>query len=109
MPLNDEQKNDIKIIVVVAAIAIVGYIAYKLMQGMGGSSSPLPGLGGTSTSTTTPPTTTTTSIAASHQAASAAAQSAASPYAERLRYSQKINNAQRLVFANRGMLFRWQR
>ena len=94
---------------VVAAIAVVGYIAYKLMQGMGGSSSSMlpAGLGASPAPATS--TSTSTSIAASHQAASAAAQAAASPYAERLRYSQKINNVQRLLFANRGMLFGWQR
>lgn len=91
---------------VVAAIAIVGYIAYKLMQGMGGSSSSMlpAGLG----ASPAPAASTSTSIAASHQAASAAATAAFAP-ANRLGYSKRINNAQRLIFANRGMLFGWQR
>ena len=93
---------------VVAAIAVVGYIAYKLMQGMGGSSSSMlpAGLGASPAPATS--TSTSTSIAASHQAASAAAAAAFAP-ANRLGYSQRINNAQRLLFTNRGMLFGWQK
>ena len=108
MPLNDEQKNDIKIIVAVAAIAIVGYIAYKLMQGMGGSSSSMLPAGLGASPAPAASTSTSTSIAASHQAAKEAATAAFAP-ANRLGYSQRINNAQRLLFTNRGMLFGWQK